>query len=125
VVPVANCPNYNSGGGTGFYPYFSWNGSQLNFGDDQSYTIDDFGGFYTEYIQTGPFVHDFVPTFIDKVSNDSRAGYLRPGLALNVSTSVSDLGTVQSVHLLYTLNSGTLTTLAMSRISARRASASS
>jgi hypothetical protein len=117
VVPVANCPNYNSGGGTGFYPYFSWNGSQLNFGDDQSYTIDDFGGFYTEYIQTGPFVHDFVPTFIDKVSNDSRAGYLRPGLALNVSTSVSDLGTVQSVHLLYTLNSGTITTLAMARVS--------
>jgi hypothetical protein len=117
VVPVANCPNYNSGGGTGFYPWFSWNGSQLNFGDDGPYTLDDFGGFYTEYIQNGPFQHDFVPTFIDKVDNNSRAGYLRPTLGLNVSAHVSDLGSVAGVQLNYTLNGGAVTTLAMSRVS--------
>ncbi|HXQ94838.1 MAG TPA: PKD domain-containing protein [Thermoplasmata archaeon] len=117
VVPVATCPEFNFNGGTGFYPYFSWNGSQLNFGDGRPYTVDDLGGEYTEYIQNGPIQHDLVPTFLDKVSNDSRAGYIRPGLALNISASVSDLGTVRGVAVLYTLNSGTPTNLTMTRLS--------
>jgi hypothetical protein len=117
VVPSASCPEYNFNGGTGFYPYYSWNGSQLNFGDGKPYTLDDFGGEYTEYIQNGPIQHDFIPTFLDRVANDSRAGYIRPGLALNVSAAVSDLGTVRNVSLQYALNSGTPTTLPMARLS--------
>ncbi|MCI4320904.1 MAG: PKD domain-containing protein [Thermoplasmata archaeon] len=117
VVSVASCPDSNSGGGTGFYPFFTWNGSQLNFGDEFPWTVEDFGGFYTEYIQTGPYQHDFTPTFIDKVVNTSRSGYLRPLAAMNVSASISDMGQVTGVNMTYSLNSASPTTVAMSRIS--------
>jgi hypothetical protein len=117
VSPVANCPNYSGMGGSGWYPFFSWNGTDLNFGDDQSYTLDDFGGETQEYIQSGPFAKDYVPTFLNHITNDSRSGYIRPALALNVSTEVSDLGTIRYATLVYTLNSGTPTSIVMTRIS--------
>ncbi|HKV89892.1 MAG TPA: hypothetical protein VJQ43_01705, partial [Thermoplasmata archaeon] len=115
VVSVAFCPDYNFGGGTGFYPFFSWNGSLLNFGDEYPWTVEDFGGEYTEYIQSGPYQKDFVPTFLDKLTDDSRAGFLHPGGSLNVTAAVSDLGKVVSASVRYTLNSGSATTIPMAR----------
>ncbi|MCI4327387.1 MAG: PKD domain-containing protein [Thermoplasmata archaeon] len=117
VVPIANCPNYSGMGGSGWYPFFSWNGTALNFGDDQPYTLDDFGGESQEYIQSGPFAKDYVPMFLNYVTNDSRSGYIRPSLALNVSAEVSDLGTIKNATLVYTVNSGAPTSLVMTRLS--------
>jgi hypothetical protein len=117
IVPVASCNNYNAFGGTGFYPFYTWNGSLLNFGDQYPWTVNDLGGYYTEYIQTGAIQHDLVPLFLEKVTNDSRGGYLRPNTALNISAKVSDLGLVRSVVLAYTLNSGAPFTLPMTRLS--------
>ncbi|MCI4325737.1 MAG: PKD domain-containing protein [Thermoplasmata archaeon] len=113
VVAVASCNNYNAFGGTGFYPFFSWNGSLLNFGDEYPWTVNDMGGEYTEYFQTGPVQHDIVPLFLERFSNDSHGGYVEPNTALNVSTTVSDLGVVRSVQLTYSLNSATSITVPM------------
>lgn len=113
-VPVASCGlDQTTSGGTGFYPYFSWNGSNLNFGDTYPSTIEDLGGEYHEYIQTGPIQNDIVPTWLDRSTNDSHGGYVLPGHALNVTASVSDLGVVSAVVLNYTLNSGALSSLPM------------
>jgi PKD domain-containing protein len=124
IVPVANCNNYNAFGGTGFYPYFSWNGSLLNFGDAYPWTIYDpstsapfLGGEYYEYINTGPTQHDLVPLFLERITNDSRGGYLRPNTALNVSARISDLGVVRSVNFTYSLNGAAATTVPMTRLS--------
>ncbi|MCI4333026.1 MAG: PKD domain-containing protein [Thermoplasmata archaeon] len=117
VVAVSSCNNYNTFGGTGFYPFFSWNGSLLNFGDEFPWTVNDMGGEYTQYFQTGPIQHDIVPLFLEKVTNNSQGGYLRPTLPLNVSVKVSDLGVVLSAQVVYTLNSGTPVVLPMGLIS--------
>jgi hypothetical protein len=117
VTPVASCNNYNAFGGTGFYPFFSWNGTLLNFGDEFPWTVNDMGGEYTEYYQTGAVQHDIVPLFLERMTNDSHGGYVLPNTALNVSATVSDLGTVRSAEVEYSLNSATPVAVPMSLVS--------
>jgi PKD domain len=89
----------------GVYPFFSFNGSALNFGTNWSYTTQDWGGAVFEFNGAGTLTDD-TPLFLDQFTNNSRAGYLAPGAVLNVSVRVQDLGTISLVNLSYTLPGG-------------------
>ena len=84
----------------GYYPYFSFNGTVLDFGANFSYATEDFGGAYEQFNGYGT-MNDYLPLFVDQLTNSSRAGYLAPGLALNVSARVQVLGRVANVNLSY------------------------
>jgi PKD domain-containing protein/List-Bact-rpt repeat protein len=99
---VAPCLNADSSGGTGYYPTFTFNGSSLDFGTTWPWTTEDFGGAIKEY-QSSTFQKDFVPLWIDDLSNSSRGGFVPPAASFNVSARVQDLGNVSSVTLDYEL----------------------
>jgi hypothetical protein len=100
-MDTAGCPNFNVGGGTGYYPYFTYVGNALAFGSPIASSTEDFGG-STQYLSTG-FQQDFTPFFLDRLENDSRAGFVAPGVPVNVSVRLQDLGNVSSATLTYTL----------------------
>jgi hypothetical protein len=100
----------------GYYPFFSFNGTVLNFGANWTWATQDWGGAAFQFNGFGTLT-DFVPLFIDQYTNSSRAGYIAPGSALNVSARVQDLGRVASVNLSYTQPGGSLVNETISRIS--------
>ncbi|MCI4335906.1 MAG: PKD domain-containing protein [Thermoplasmata archaeon] len=112
---VANCNGFNLGSNTGYYPYFTFNGSQINFGADWPWTTVEWGGaggeFYTNAAQ-----HDIIPLSFYRTSNSSRAGFTSPNVPVVVNATVQDLGTVTTVQLNYSLNGGAWTTSLMSLI---------
>jgi hypothetical protein len=84
----------------GYYPYFSFNGTRLNFGGNYSWATESWGGAYQEFNAYGT-MNDYLPLFVDELTNSSRAGYVAPGVALNVSARVQVLGRLASVNLSY------------------------
>jgi hypothetical protein len=101
---------------SGYYPYFSFNGTILNFGANWSWATEDWGGAVFQFNGYGTMT-DFVPLFLDEYTNSSRAGYVAPGVALNVSVRAQDLGTVTAVNFAYTQPGGTLVNTTASRTS--------
>jgi len=100
----------------GAYPFFSFNGTELNFGTDWPWTTQDWGGAVYEF-NGAATANDYTPLFLDRFANDSHAGYLAPGTVLNVTVRVQDLGTVNFVNLSYTVPGGAFTNSTMTRIS--------
>ncbi len=100
----------------GAYPFFSFNGTELNFGPDWPWTTQDWGGAVYEF-NGAATANDYTPLFLDQFANTSRAGYVAPGTGLNVTVRVQDLGTVALVNLSYTLPGGALTNSTMTRVS--------
>ncbi|MGB7124685.1 MAG: PKD domain-containing protein [Thermoplasmata archaeon] len=86
----------------GYYPYFTFNGTVLNFGANWSWATEDWGGAAFEFNGYATLT-DYVPLFLDQLTNSSRADYVAPGTPLNVSVRVQDLGNVTGVNLGYTL----------------------
>src|SRR5208282_177152 len=80
---VAACYNEDWSGGEDFYPYFSLNGSELDFGGNFPWTQTAFGGAAGQFQATG-FAEDIVPFVVETVQNSSRAGFLPPSTALTV-----------------------------------------
>ncbi|MCI4344925.1 MAG: hypothetical protein L3J87_04805, partial [Thermoplasmata archaeon] len=113
---VAPCFNADFSGGTGYYPTFTFNGSSLDFGTAWPWTTEDFGGAIKEYLSTTA-QKDFVPLWIDQLSNSSRGGFVPPNGGFNVSTRVQDLGNVSSVSLYYELPGSGWTSEPMARLS--------
>ena len=84
----------------GIYPGFTFNGTTLDFGGNYSFATEDFGGSLHQFNAYATST-DFVPLFLDELTNTSRAGYVAPGDPLNVSVRAQALGTVRWVNLSY------------------------
>ncbi|MCI4346785.1 MAG: hypothetical protein L3K07_08575 [Thermoplasmata archaeon] len=100
----------------GSYPFFTMNGSALNFGPIWPWTRASWGGANQEFDALGT-ANDSTPFFLQHVTNDSRAGFIAPGQPLTVTATAEDLGTVTTVLLNYTAPGGSLTSVAMPRVS--------
>lgn len=84
----------------GAYPFFSFNGSGLNFGAFWPWTTEDWGGAVFQFNAYGT-INQETPLFLDQMTNSSRVGFVAPGTPLNVSVRLQDLGRVQTVNLSY------------------------
>jgi hypothetical protein len=84
----------------GYYPFFSFNGTELNFGGNFTWATETWGGASEQFNGFGT-MNDYIPLFVDELTNSSRAGYLAPGVALNVSARVQVLGQIAMVNLSY------------------------
>jgi len=85
----------------GQYPFFSFNGTALNFGTNWSWTTEDWGGAAFEFNAYGT-INQETPLFLDQLTNSSRVGLVAPGTPLNVSVRVQDLGRIAIMNLSYT-----------------------
>lgn len=119
---TGNCYNNAIGGGTGFYPWFTYNGSELDFGTNWSWTTQPWGGASLELLSTAS-LHDLIPFYFYRTTNDSREGFVDRGRALNVTAWVQDLGSITSVSLTYEVNNGAPTTIPMSFVNGIASSA--
>jgi PKD domain len=89
----------------GEYPAFTFNGTEINFAGNYSWTTESFGGAAHEFdAYASPT--DFVPMFLTNLTNSSDAGYVAPATGLNVSVDAQALGTIHNVTLAYELPSG-------------------
>lgn len=113
---VTGCYNQQGNGGSGYYPVFTFNGSQINWGTNWSWTTDNFGAFVGGEYRSDGFAQDIVPMALDEVTNDSQAGFILSGAALNVSVRLQDVGEISTATLHYQIGNGAFTDLAMSRI---------
>ncbi len=109
---VAACYNEDWSGGQDFYPYFSLNGSDLDFGGNFPWTQTAFGGAAGQFQSTG-FAEDLVPFVVEAVENSSRAGFLPPATPLTVDTQMVAWGNITSATLKYSIGGGTLTSVPM------------
>ncbi|MCI4332011.1 MAG: PKD domain-containing protein [Thermoplasmata archaeon] len=113
---VTSCFDQQGGGGSGYYPIFTFNGTQLNFGTNWSWTTEDFGARTGGEFRSDGFAQDLTPMFLDQVSNDSLASFIRAGAALNVSVRLQDVGSIVTSTLHYQIGNGPTNDLAMTRI---------
>ncbi len=111
---LATCFNQNAYGGTGFYPWFTFNGTDLNFGDTQPSTTNDFGGATTELFSTGA-PHDMKVLFLNSLVNSSRDGFVTTGGTVNVTVNPQTYGTLTGANLTYLVAGGSATTVTMTR----------
>lgn len=116
------CFNNFDFGGDGSYPWFTYNGSELDFGTNWTWTTQNWGGPNGELLSTGN-PNDIVPFYFFRTSNDSREGFLAPGHGLNVTAWVQDLGSITSVSLNYRINGGTAASLPMTFVNGTPSSA--
>ncbi len=114
VGTLATCFNQDAYGGTGFYPWFTFNGTVLNFGDSLPSTTNDFGGATTEMFSTGA-PHDMKILFFNSLTNSSRAGFVTTGGTVNVTANPQTYGTLSGASLTYSVAGGTATTVPMTR----------
>jgi hypothetical protein len=108
---VLQCPTLLT---TGYYPFFSFNGSQLNFGTQKAWATENFHGPKSQFEGFGTMTN-FTTSWLDQFSNDSQDGFIAPSASLNVSIRAQVLGTVSSVALSYHLPSGSSGNLTMTR----------
>jgi PKD domain len=106
---VAGCQEYTTGGGDGFYPYFSLTATGLDFGMTYPASVTTWGGAYGQYLDT-PGVQELVPLVVTHVADSSLAGFLAPSSELNVTFNVTDLGTIVGASLAWDLAGGPWTT---------------
>jgi PKD domain len=112
---VAPCFDFSMGLGTGYYPFFSFNGSQMNFGADWPWTSIRMGGAQGEYLGTGG-QNDLTPLWFLSRSNSSLAGFSPPNVAIYINATVQALGTVTGVSYRYQLNGGAYTSGSLTAI---------
>jgi hypothetical protein len=115
-VTVAACYEYTSGGGDGFYPYFSLTAHGLDFGTSQPQSVTSWGGPYNQYLATSSS-QDLTPLVETHLTDSSLAGYAPTGSVVNVTLNVTDLGHTTGVTLAWSLAGGPWTTGAMTRTS--------
>ncbi len=89
---------------TGYYPEFTFNGSQLNFPTQKPWATQNFGG-RNQYQTTG-YPTAFVPLFLTSLTNSSRGGFVAPSTGLNVTVLGQVLGNISKVSVAYTLPDG-------------------
>ncbi|MGI0052987.1 MAG: hypothetical protein ACRECR_01840, partial [Thermoplasmata archaeon] len=102
------CPTAPS---LGYYPEFTFNGSQLNFPTQKPWATENFGANF-QYQGTGGAT-DFIPLFLDSASNSSQGGFLPPDTGLTVTARAQVLGTISNMAVNYTLPDGSSANLNM------------
>jgi PKD domain-containing protein/List-Bact-rpt repeat protein len=113
---TAVCHNFISFGGNGAYPYFTFNGSVLNYGTSWNWTTYTWGGANVEFYGNGG-PQDFIPLFITASSDTSQAGYVPSSTGLTVTANLQAYGTITGAVLHYLLPTTTSwATTAMSRL---------
>ncbi len=101
---VANCYNeFFAGEGQGYYPFFTLNGTGLDFGGRYPWTLAAFGESAGQFEATG-LQQDILPLVVPSIDNSSRAGYLPPSTPLQVSAEVVAWGSLTSVNLSYSID---------------------
>ena len=120
---VAPCVNFLVNGGTGYYPFFTFNGSGMNFGSDWPWTNFRFGGPTAEYLANAAS-NDMTPLWFYSRSNSSLAGFSPPGSTIYLNATADALGTVSAVTYAYQLNGGAWTSGALSKIGGTATNAS-
>ncbi|MCI4352424.1 MAG: PKD domain-containing protein [Thermoplasmata archaeon] len=113
---VASCVDFSPPlGGSSYYPFFTFNGSSVSFGTNASWTTHDWGQalgqFATTAVQT-----DLGPLFLDSVTNSSRAGFVGPGLPINVSAGLELWGAGLTATLHFRVNTMPWSTLPMTLV---------
>ena len=109
---VGNCYSQNSGTGTGYYPWFTYNGSAIDFGANWTWTTQNWGGAPFELLSDAA-QHDLIPFYAYQTSNSSLAGFSRSGASIGVTVHLQDLGSITSANLNYSINGGAVTELPM------------
>jgi hypothetical protein len=112
-VTTANCFEFTSNGGTGFYPYFSLTATGLDFGRTYAASATTYGGAYGQYLDT-PGTQDLSPLVETDLVDSGLSGYVAPGGSVNVSLNVTDLGAISSTSLAWSLNGSAWTTQILS-----------
>ncbi len=112
-VTTANCFEFTSNGGDGFYPYFSLTATGLDFGRTYAASVTTYGGAYGQYLNT-PGTQDLSPLVETDLVDSSLAGYVAPTTPVNVSVNVTDLGTVHATTLSWSLNGSAWSTQTLS-----------
>jgi hypothetical protein len=107
-----NCP---AGSYSGFYPDFTFNGSYLNFGAEPAWASENFGGATVQFSSAGT-TQDIVPLFVDRVANDSHAGFATTSSPINVTARAQVFGNMSRVNVSYTLPNGQVGNESMSRV---------
>lgn len=105
---VASCANFLINGGTGYYPFFSFNGSQMNYGSDWPWTSIRLGGPTGQFLANGA-ANDLTPLWFYSRSNSSLAGFSPPASTIYLNATAEALGSVSGVTYAYALNGGSWT----------------
>lgn len=98
---------------TGYYPEFTFNGSQLNFPTQKPWATQNFGSRFQYQDTGGPT--DFVPFFLGSAGNSSRGGFLAAGTGANVTVRAQVLGNVSNLTVAYVLPDGSSGNITMNR----------
>ncbi|MCI4343807.1 MAG: PKD domain-containing protein [Thermoplasmata archaeon] len=121
-VPLAGCQEFTTGGGDGFYPYFSLTAAGLDFGTTYPGSATTWGEAYGQYLDTSG-VQDLVPLVVTHVVDSSLAGFLAPSDPLNVTFNVTDLGSIATATLAWDLGGSAWTTDVLSGVGTASGSA--
>lgn len=100
---------------TGFYPYFTFNGSVLNFGTSYNWTEWTLGGSATQFSYTGSLTA-VTPLAVTSVGDSSDGGYIPGSEGFNVTARSVAVGHVVNASLVYRLGGGSWSSVAMSRV---------
>ncbi|MHB8351162.1 MAG: PKD domain-containing protein [Thermoplasmata archaeon] len=98
---------------SGYYPEFTFNGSQLNFPTQKPWATQNFGS-RSQYQDTGGPT-DLVPFFLSSGANNSRGGFIAPNTGLNVTVQAQVLGSVANLTVAYFMPDGSSGNLTLNR----------
>jgi hypothetical protein len=99
---VALCIGTTMGGGNGYYPYFVYNGTQMDFGTVNNWTTWDFGGSSIQFNPGGTMAAK-IPLYLDRLADSSRGGYVTNSTAFNVTARLQVVGHLANASLVYKL----------------------
>lgn len=116
VISVALCVANTQGAGTGYYPYFTFNGSVEDFGTTYPWTTWDLGAASVQFNAAGTMTPK-PPIYVDSIGDDSRGGYVAGGQSVTVTARYQAIGHLTNVSLNYELPGATSwTSVAMSQV---------
>jgi len=113
---VASCSGFDAAPNDGFYPWFTFNGTDIDFGANYSYTTVNWGGSLSQFNAFAGF-SDLKPLFVLAPTNTSRVGFSPPSVPIWVNATLQDWGNVTGAVVNYDLNGGAFTALPMTLVS--------
>ncbi len=103
---VAQCLGVSGpNGGDYYYPFFAFNGSQVEFGINNPWDVSDWGGPLAQYSSLA-ISAELSPLLLESVTNNSRGGYVLPGASILVNSTWALWGTKLNATLHYQTPAG-------------------
>jgi hypothetical protein len=118
AICIANTPGSGGNGVTpdGYYPYFAYNGSLIDYGAANNWSTWDFGGQSIQFNPAGT-TNAKIPMYLDRISDSSRGGFVTNTTAFNVTSRLQVVGHIANASLIYQLPGGSgWTSLTMTRV---------